>query len=175
MIVPAPNGRLTMTATQLQKSMLFLLRICLGWVFLYAGSRQIMTPDWTAAGFLGNAKTFPGLFAWFASDGVLPFINTLIPWGHALIGVSLILGVSVRLGSSFGALLMFLYYLPRLDFPMVGPNSFIVEYHLVYAILLVYLGAVRAGQVWGLENWLVTSSPAAAWFQSRPGLRPWVS
>ena len=33
---------------------------------------------------------------------------------------------------------------------MGSPTYFIVEYHLVYAMLLVYLGAVRAGQVGGL-------------------------
>jgi thiosulfate dehydrogenase [quinone] large subunit len=137
--------------------------------------RQITTPDWTAAGFLGTAKTWPGLFAWFASDGVLPIINVLVPWGHTLIGISLVLGVSVRLSSSFGAMMMIFYYLPRLDFPMVGPNSFIVEYHLVYAILLVYLGAAKAGEVWGLERWLMDSSPAAPWFRSHPGLRPWLT
>lgn len=145
-----------MTAnSNLEKSLILILRIMMGWTFLYASSHQLFNPAFSAAGFLGNAKTFAGFYAFFASPGMLPVTNFLVMWGHFLIGVSLILGIGVRVSSSFGALLVVLYYFPRLQFPFVdGPNNFIVEYHLVYAVVLVYLGAIHAGRIWGLEDWV---------------------
>jgi thiosulfate dehydrogenase [quinone] large subunit len=65
---------------------------------------------------------------------------------------------------------MIMYYLPRLDFPMVGENNFIVEYHLVYAVVLVYLAAVHAGQVIGLDQWAGKLPQVQAFFQRHPRL-----
>ncbi|MGQ0662016.1 MAG: DoxX family membrane protein [Pseudomonadota bacterium] len=164
-----------MTDTTLHRLLVLFLRLSLGWVFLYAGVRQVMNPAWSAAQFLAGAKTFPEFYAFFLSPGVLPVVNFLTKWGHTLIGISLILGVSVRASSSFAALLMILYYFPRLEFPMVGPSNFIVEYHLIYAAIFVYLGAVRAGQIWGLENWVARLPVLRPVFHQYPKLRPWLS
>jgi thiosulfate dehydrogenase [quinone] large subunit len=153
-----------------QRGLVFLLRISLGWVFLFAAIRQIPDPDWSAIGFLSGAKTFPGLFEFFASPAILPVINILVPWGHLLIGISLILGLFTRIGAVAGALLMIMYYLPRLDFPMVGENNFIVEYHLVYAVVLVYLAAVHAGRVIGLDQWAGELPQVQAFLQRHPRL-----
>jgi len=103
---------------------------------------------------------------------LLPIVNLLVKWGHLLIGISLILGVGVRLSSAFGALLVLLYFFPRLDFPYVtNVNNFIIEYHLVYAMVLVYLGAVRAGRVWELEDWFAKLPFVAPVFERRPRLQ----
>ena len=155
----------------LQNTLIFLLRVSLGWVFLWAAIRQFGDPKWSAAQFLGGAKTFPGFYAVFMQPEVLPIVNVLVKTGHLLIGLSLISGISVRLSSAFGALLMMLYYFPRLDFPYVGgPTYFIVEYHLVYAMVLVYLGAVQAGRYGGLASFVARFEPLA----SRPRLRRWL-
>ncbi len=145
-----------MTETTSQRVIVFALRLMLGWVFLYAGTRQIFLIDnWSAAEFLKNPKTFADFYALFTGPGVVPYVSFLAKWGHLLIGLSLISGFMVRVSSSFGALLMMLYYFPRMEFPYVsGVNQFIVEYHLVYAVVLIYLGAVKAGRIWGLEGCL---------------------
>jgi len=132
--------------------LIFLLRVSMGWVFLFAAIRQIPDADWSAAGFLDNASLFPQFFNFFTSPEVLPIINLAIPWAHLMIGLGLIFGLGMRLASLGGALLMFLYYLPRLDGFMVGPNNFIVEYHLVYTLIIIYLAVIRAGRVYGLEG-----------------------
>ncbi len=136
-----------------QKTVLFLLRISLGWLFLYSGITKVLNPNWTSAGFLKSAKTFPEFYQWLASGSVLPVVDILNQWGMALLGVSLILGVFVRLSSFLGAILMMLYYFPRLVFPHPDANSFIVDQHVIYASALLLLGAFRAGRVMGLENW----------------------
>jgi thiosulfate dehydrogenase [quinone] large subunit len=119
----------------------------------YAGITKIIDPNWSAAGYLMNAKTFPAFFAWFASPGVLPITNFLNEWGLTILGVSLILGLFVRFTSIFGALLMLLYYFPALQFPLIPPHSYLVDEHIIYALVLLYFAATRAGRVYGLSNW----------------------
>lgn len=59
---------------------------------------------------------------------------------------------------------------PRLDSPHVtNVNNFIIEYHLIDA--MVYLGAVRAGRVWELEEWAASLPPLAAALTRRPRLK----
>jgi len=135
------------------KVVVFLLRISLGWLFFYAGITKIVNSEWSAAGYLKGAKTFTGFFTALTAPGLLPVINFLNEWGLTLIGVALILGVAVRLAGSFGAMLMLFYYLPILDFPYPNAHSFIVDEHIVYALTLLVLGVMKAGQVWGLANW----------------------
>src|SRR3989338_1472306 len=130
--------------TQNQKITLFLLRISMGWLMFYAGLTKIIDPGWSAAGYLNSAKTFPALYKWFASAEVLPLVNFVNEWGLTLLGVSLILGIGVRLASVLGAALMLMYYFPVLQFPVIPPHSYIVDDHIIYALVLVYFAAVKA-------------------------------
>ncbi|MDO8581623.1 MAG: DoxX family protein [bacterium] len=136
-----------------QKISLLLVRLALGWLFLYAGITKLINPEWSAAGFLNNAKTFTGLFQWFASPANIGWINFVNEWGLTLLGISLILGIGVRFSSVLGALLMVLYYLPRLQFPHPDANSFIVDQHIIFIFVLIFFATVRAGRVYGLESW----------------------
>jgi thiosulfate dehydrogenase (quinone) large subunit len=138
---------------QFQKISLFLLRISLGWMFLYAGITKVLDPAWSAAGYLKGAKTFAGLYQWLASPGIIPVVNFVNEWGLTLLGVSLILGVFVRLSGVLGAVLMFIYYLPILQFPYPNAHAYIVDEHIIYATALLFLAAIKAGRVWGLERW----------------------
>src|SRR3989344_4156816 len=100
-----------------QKITLFLLRIALGWYMFYAGITKVLDPTWSAAGYLKGAKILTGFYGWLASPEILPYINFINAWGLTLLGVSLILGLFIRLSSKLGALLMLLYYIPILKFP----------------------------------------------------------
>ena len=135
------------------KIALFALRLSTGWLMFYAGITKILNPEWSAAGYLNSAKTFPWLFQWFAQPSILPITNFVNEWWLNLLGGSLILGIGVRLSSLFGAVLMMLYYFPILDFPYPNAHSFIVDEHIIYVAVLLVLAALRAGRVWGLENW----------------------
>lgn len=134
------------------KFSLFLLRFSMGWLMFYAGITKILNPEWSAAGYLGNAKTFTGFFNWFVQPDVLPLTNFLNEWGLTLLGVSLILGIFVRLSSVLGALLMLLYYFPVLQFPIIPPHSYIVDDHIIYALVLIYFSVVRAGRIFGFDS-----------------------
>ncbi len=142
----------------------------MGWLMFYAGVTKILDPNWSAAGYLQGAKTFPDFFQWFLQPGVLPVVNFVNEWGLTLLGVSLILGIFVRLSSLLGAVLMMLYYFPVLTFPYIAPHSFIVDDHIIDALVLLLFAALRVGRVWGLEKWC-QGLPICARF---PRLREWL-
>ena len=138
--------------TTSQKTVLVLLRLAMGGFFFYAGLSKILDPSWTAAGYLSSAKTLPDFYAWLSSGTLLPLINIVNEWGLLLLGVSLILGLMVRASSSLGMMLMFLYYLPVLDFPYVG-HSFIIDEHIIY-ILVLALFFVWNRKIWSMDRWI---------------------
>lgn len=157
--------------TTAKKLSLVLLRVSLGILFLYAGLTKVIDPTWTAGGYLMGAKTFAGFFQWLASPGLIGFVNFLNAWGLTLLGVSLVVGIFVRLSSLLGAILMVLYYFTVLQFPYIAPHSFLVDDHIVYAAGLLVLYGFYAGRVWGLDNWFSNTQ-----FCSRyPRLREWLS
>ena len=139
--------------TQFQKISFFLLRVSIGWLMFYAGITKILNPNWSSVGYLQNAKTFVGFYQWLASPGILPVVNFLNEWGLTLLGISLILGIFVRLSSILGIALMILYYLPILQFPYPSPYSFLIDEHIIYALIFLLFALFRAGRIWGLENW----------------------
>lgn len=134
------------------KNILLVTRVAIGWVFLYAGIAKIASGTWSAAGYLGAAKTFPGLFDWFASPAILPFTNFLNEWGQVAIGISLILGLWSRIGGWAGAIMMLLYYFPILDFPYPDAHSYIVDSHIIYALLLAYIAESRTDEIWSIRK-----------------------
>ncbi|MCA8869783.1 MAG: DoxX family membrane protein [Rhodobacteraceae bacterium] len=143
-----------MSTSVTERIILLLLRLSLGWVFLYAASHQVFAPGWSIAGFLQHTKTFHDLFAVFTGSAMAPVFSFLVAWGHLLIGLSLILGLAVRLSAPFGILLMILYWMAHMDFPYIGDkNSFIVDFHIVYALVLWLLIVRQAGHAWGLDAW----------------------
>ncbi len=83
---------------------------------------------------------------------LLPFTNFINEWGLTLLGVSLILGIGVRLSSILGAILMLLYYFPILDFPYPNPHAFLIDAHIIYVAALLFLGSLREGRIWGLDS-----------------------
>ena len=143
-----------MGETNLDRGIIVALRIMMGWTFLYAGVWQIWE-NYDATGFLNHVVTFHDFFAVFTKPAVLPFTNLLMKWGHLLIGLSLVFGLLVRISGPFAILLMAVYYCAHLEWPYVENHlNFIIDFHLVYATVIIYLIAHRAGHVWGLDGFL---------------------
>jgi thiosulfate dehydrogenase [quinone] large subunit len=132
----------------------FLLRVCLGVLFFYAGLSKILDSEWTAAGFLASSKTFSSFYAWFASAANIAWVDFLNQWGLFLIGLALIFGLLTRIASFAAILLMLLYYFPGLDFPYVD-HGFLVDDHIIYIFALFLLISLRAGQYFGLDKCLI--------------------
>lgn len=135
--------------TNLQKFSVFLLRVSLGWMYFYAGYTKIIDPNFTAAPYIQGAKLFTGFYQWLLTPSVLPIVNLLNEWGLTLLGVSLVLGIGVRLSSWLGVVLMILYYLV-LGFPHPNAHAYIVDEHIIYIVALLVLIVFDAGKDFGL-------------------------
>ena len=98
--------------TRLQMVALALLRVFIGWHFLYEGIAKLMKPNWSALPSCMQARgPLAGLFHWMAdSPEVLRYVNLMNIWGLILIGMGLILGCFTRTASGAGMLLILLYY-----------------------------------------------------------------
>ncbi len=162
------SSGLTLSLSKGQKISLFLLRVTIGWMMFYAGISHVLNPKFSAAGYLAGAKVLTGFYHWLASPGILPVVNFVNEWGLTLLGVSLILGIGVRLSTKLGALLMALYWLP-LGILHPDAHSLIVDDHIIYAAALLLLSSLSAGRVWGLDNWC-SNLPICSKF---PKLRKW--
>lgn len=155
-----------------EKALLLYFRLTMAWTFLYAASHQVFVPDFSVVGFLSHTKTFHGFFSAFTTPTMAPITTFLVEYGHLLIGLSLLVGLLVRVSALFGVLLMITYWFAHMDWPFIeSTNNFIVDYHLVYAGVLVLLFVKRAGHVFGLDDWAQNRS----WVSSRPALRALVA
>jgi len=92
--------------------LLTILRILVGWHFLYEGITKLIAPAWTAKYYLmGSRWIFAGLFHWMAaSPAIMKAVDFLNIWGLILIGLSLFIGLFVRWSSVGGAVLLLFYF-----------------------------------------------------------------
>ncbi len=156
--------------SKIQGISLFLLRVVMGWFYFYAGITKVLNPAWTSAGYVKGAASATWFYQWLLNPQILTVVDFMVKWGLTLLGISLILGLFVRLSSYLGALLMFLLYLPVLKFPLVGPHAYIIDDHIIYIAALFVLAQFRAGHVWGLETWC-SNLPICSKY---PKLRAWL-
>ena len=144
-----------MTESTSDRAYIVFFRLTMAWTFLYAASHQVFDPSFSVVGFLSHTKTFHDLFAVFTTPALAPVVTFLVGYGHLLIGLSLAFGLMVRVSASFGILMLLMYWMAHMDFPYIeNKNNFLVDYHIVYAGVLGYLIAKRAGHVWGLDAWV---------------------
>lgn len=153
---------------------LFCLRVVMGWTLFQGGVTKLVTyldgdpaTNWTAAGFLLNAvpdgNPFVGLWASFAGN---PVVDQLNMWGLTLTGLALMLGVLVRWSAFWGAVIMLFYWAAALQGGLLAglplEHGWVVDDHIVYAVLLFGLGAFGAGRILGLdarlERWSVVEN-----------------
>jgi thiosulfate dehydrogenase [quinone] large subunit len=143
-----------------QRFALVMLRILIGWHFLYEGVIKAYNPSWTAKGYLLSASILKPFFAWLASDSLISTIDMLNIAGLMVIGISLLMGIKVRWGCVAGILLLAFYYLAHPPFPGLpqGPSEgsyWIVNKNLIEIAALLVIFQFPLTAVFGLENfWL---------------------
>ena len=89
---------------------------------------------------------FKGFFNGMADMVV---VEWLFMFGLLGIGVSLLLGVAMRIGTAAGALMYAFMYAASLPLE----NNPVVDDHLVGVIVMVVLALGAAGTTWGLGHW----------------------
>src|SRR5262249_15577634 len=89
------------------RSFVLVFRLLMAWTFLYAASHQgIFNPKFSAAAFLGGTKTFHDVYAVFATPAADPILTFLVSYGHLLIGLSLLVGLMVRVSAACAVALL---------------------------------------------------------------------
>jgi len=159
-------GRLS----RLQMTTVVLLRVLIGWHFLYEGLAKLSQPDWSAAGFLKQARgPLADLFHGMAANpSLLEIVNPLNMWGLTLIGLGLVLGCFTRTAAAAGILIVLLYYLCNPPFvgyfyslPMEG-SYLIVNKNLVELAVVLVTGSGRAAGLDRIIHRLLRRHPRPA-------------
>ena len=111
-------SNLSRRLSHIQMTLLVLLRVAVGWHFLYEGIAKLLTPDWTSEGFLMVSKwVFAPIFKWIAATpSVLAVVDFMNIWGLILIGLGLMLGGLTRAAGIAGIVLLLLYYVSNPPF-----------------------------------------------------------
>ena len=141
--------------------LLGLLRISVGWIFLWAFFDKLLglgfatTPDksWLS----GASPTFG--FLHFGTTGTFsPFFkslagNLLVDWLFILgllgIGIAFTLGIARKIATLCATLLLFLMW-----FALFPPkNNPIIDEHIIYILALQLLFQLHSGEALGLGKW----------------------
>ena len=139
---------------------LTLIRILVGWHFLYEGFIKLAMQDWTSYHYLMESRwLLSGFFHWItASPNALAVTDFLNVWGLILIGMGLFLGMFTRVASISGALLLLMYYVANPPFASANASPeghyFIVNKDMIEAGILIVLASIRKDYTWGLDRWL---------------------
>jgi len=145
-----------------QAAVLVILRIVIGWHFLYEGIAKMLIPGWTSAGYLESAGGFlSGFFRWIAATpAALQAADLLNIWGLTLIGACLLVGFFSRFAAVLGIVLLALYYLAHPPFigahfgaPAEG-HYLGVNKNLVEMIALLAVAIFPTGSFFGLDRLL---------------------
>lgn len=144
-----------------------LLRILMGWIFLWAFLDKVFglgfatSPDkaWLegvspTAGYLANATHGPLAGVFKAMAGMV-VVDWLFMIGLLLIGLSLILGIGVRVAAYSGSVLLFLMFLAASLPPEHNP---IIDEHIIYILVLLLLARRPVGEWLGFGSWWAKQS-----------------
>jgi uncharacterized membrane protein YphA (DoxX/SURF4 family) len=137
-----------------------LLRVAIGWHFLYEGIVKLLTPGWSSAEFLQMSNwIFASAFHAIAvNQTALQVVDFLNIWGLIFIGLGLMIGLFTRQSILFGIILLALYYVANPPFvkndfgvPVEG-HYLIVNKNLIELLALTVLLFVPTGKVFGLDR-----------------------
>lgn len=137
---------------------LVVLRILIGWHFLYEGVIKLYNPDWTSFGYLATAQgPLKPLFTSLASEPLLPWVDTLNWVTLVLVGITLILGVFEKAGALAGIGLLLLYYLAHPALPGTPQlntegSYWLVNKNLIEAAACYLLFLQPTGWLFGLRR-----------------------
>ena len=151
---------------KLQRYALLILRVLIGWHFLYEGLSKVFTPNWSAYGYLIDSKgIFAPFFVGLAENptllGITNFINM---WGLTAVGLSLILGLFTRIGYIGAMIFLLLFYLshpPLLfaDYILPTEGSYLwVDRNLILLVTVAVLMLFPASREVGVDSVLFRKS-----------------
>ena len=146
--------------TNAQLSWLVVLRVLIGWFFLYEGLAKIFSPNWTSYGYLMDSKgLFSPLFTMIAeSQSLIAIADFINIYGLTIIGLLLILGLFERVGYVGAAILLLMYYLshpPLLNVEYLLPSegsTLWVDKNFIMMVSVVVLYHFPTSRIIGIDR-----------------------
>lgn len=135
-----------------------MLRVLIGWHFLYEGIVKLYNPDWTAFGYLASAQgPLKSVFTMLANESIIGWVDTLNMAALLLVGLTLLLGVFEKFGAFVGIGLLTMYYLAHPPFPgltqlNVEGNYWLVNKNLIEMVALLLLFYFPTGHLFGIKS-----------------------
>ena len=150
-----------------QLSWLVVLRIFIGWHFLYEGMVKLLNPNWSAYAYLMDSQgPFRSIFIKMVGNaGLINSIDFLNEWALLLVGLGLLLGCFARLSCIGGILLLLLYTLshPTLigaEYMMsVEGSYFLIDKNLVELAALGVLFNFPTAREIGIDRFMLRLLP----------------
>lgn len=165
----SPEQTITVSRTShfIRMTMLSVLRMVIGWHFLYEGVAKLLIPGWSSEGYLTVSKwILAPVFKWIAATppalAVVDFLNI---WGLILIGLGLMFGCFTRTATVSGILLLLLYYVSNppfigMDFGIVTEGNYlIVDKNFVELVALIVLLVYPTGRFLGIDAVIAALRP----------------
>lgn len=130
------------TRWELKHSVL-LMRILIGWHFLYEGVIKLYNPDWTSFGYLASSQgPFKSIFQALSSEPFLVWADNLNWMALMFVGITLTLGIFEKWGARVGIFLLALYYLAHPPFPWLEQVNVEGSYWFVNKNLIELVGCL---------------------------------
>lgn len=158
----------TQNYSVMQVTWLVILRVFIGWHFMYEGWVKILNPKWTSLPYLLDSK---GPMASFfinltQNDTLMLIINYVNEWSLFLIGLCLILGLFFKLAALGGMLLLVGYTLSHpalieVSYLMPFEGSYLwIDKNMVEFAALGTLIMFSTSKIIGLDRILVKVLPS---------------
>lgn len=178
------TGASTVTITSGGAIAIALLRLSIGFVFLWAfldkffglgyatpSARAWINGGSPTKGFLSNVDVGPFQSAFNAIAGTW-WADTLFMLGLLGIGLAVMSGVFLNVSAIVGSLMMVLMWAaewPLAQFTSTGEASGsthpFMDYHLIYALVLIVLAVIGAGRYFGIAPWWARVTGGKAWLR----------
>jgi thiosulfate dehydrogenase (quinone) large subunit len=142
---------------------LAVLRLATGFIFLWAfldktfglgystpAARSWLNGGAPSQGFLKSPSVVGPLKSTFAAIAS-PTTDWLFMIAMLGIGIAVMVGIGLRVSAVVGSFVMVLMYLAEWSFGANAESTNpLVDYHIVYALALIVIAALSAGDTWGL-------------------------
>ena len=174
----------TVTITSRGAVAIALLRLSTGFIFLWAfldkffglgyatpSARAWINGGSPTKGFLSNVDIGPFQSAFHSIAGTW-WADTLFMLGLLGVGLAVMVGAFLNVSAIAGSLMMVLMWVaewPLAQFTSTGDpsgstNPF-VDYHLIYALVLIVLAVLGAGRYFGIAPWWARVTGGKAWLR----------
>lgn len=140
-----------------------IMRVLIGWHFLFEGVVKFSNPAWTSKGYLLSAEMFKPFFQWLASDGMIGIADYGNIFILIFVGLTLVLGYMERPGAIVGIIILLMYYIAHPALPGYAQTGaegsyWIINKNLIEAAALLVIYFNPTSSYFGIGRFSKSSS-----------------